>query len=367
MRGLCGAGLLALSLLGAPLAGAQGQDDAAGGSAVELDDLDIWLQAEALNRRCQVLNYFETRAIADHIATRQEDLAARRDAAIKAVAERECSPKDAAIVHVRRIYVRAALKSLLASNQSEAMSNDRDGRKLAGQELMSFAARFYGPNFDAGTVHLFMELDEEGADPEAIWQDFYPTVDDIHWQLRLEQKGWKFHPHATETGAYTAVKMGEENEAYPAILGPRTAIDILDTHGERLSVSAVQGVSDEGRIVVLVSKDSADWGPVDLNATLFVQEQPDLTAWNAHAWRAAAITFAAEVSSGADCPADFCLTLPLEASAAIAARREDNGADDAFELVIGDAGQFPLDTTAPADLRMRFNPPSLRGEIGVGD
>ena len=321
-------------------------------------DLDIWLQAEALNRRCQVLNYFETRAIAEHIAAIPEDLSARREMAAEAVAERECSPQDADIVYARRIYVRALLKSLLASNQSEAMSEDRAGRKMAALELMGFTQRFYGRNYDSGTVYLFMELDEEGADPEAIWSTFYPTVDDIHWQLRLEEKGWKYNVHSTAPDAYVAIKMDEET-VFPARLGPRQEVSILDADGAALGINAAHGVMDDGRIVVLLSKDLAESGPAAFKGTLFVQEDPSADLWAQDNWRASALRFEAEALDDEACPADTCLVLPQAASDLVAARAAEHPGFDAYELVIGAAAAFPLEMTQAADLRTRFNPPAV--------
>lgn len=348
--------------------------------------LDTWLRAEEFNERCRVLNYFEVQRVKRGIsasasatpegkdvkvlagtAFRDEAVAQRdnmvethRAAAGEAVADRACGQSDADITALRIFYIREYVKSLLASQSSPDLQKDTAGRKYAAQNLFDFSKGMYGAKFDPLIQEVSAELQAEGFDADTAWDGLDDSINDLQWQLRLGEKGYGFHPVPNGNGTYEAVKLDGSGTRFPAKLSERDDPSFMNSEGRPVSVNRADGVMDDGRLVTLVSMDSAESVVPALQAQLFVQKEADVRAWSQSDWRSKSLSFMADVETGPDCPADFCFIFPQEASDAVRERQDTgNAADYKFELVIAEPEQFPLPETKNSNTRRRFHPMNL--------
>jgi len=347
--------------------------------------LDTWLRAEQFNERCRVLNYFEVQrvkrginasasvtpegndvkvmagtAFRDEVVAKRDDMVkAHRATAREAVANQDCSQGDDVKV-LRIFYIREYVKSLLASQSSPDLQKDTAGRKNAAQSLFSFSKGMYGAKFAPLIQEVSAELQTEGFDADKAWDGLNDTVNDLQWQLRLGEKGYGFHPLPNGNATYEAVKLDGSGARFPAKLSERDDPSFMNSEGWPVSVNRVDGITDDGRMVTLVSMDTAEAGKQALQAQLFVQKDADVQAWSKPDWRSKSLSFMADVETGADCPADFCFTFPQEASDAVRERQgAGNAADYKFELVIAEPEQFPLPETKESNTRRRFHPMNL--------
>lgn len=347
--------------------------------------LDAWLRADQLNRRCNLLNYFEIRLIEDGINgakdrtpegrqtqaaigwpgfdARLAELSAMLDShrasAKAAVADRACSTDDADIRAVRAALLRNLLKLLTAAQTAPTKASDRAGRKAVAQDLVNFTAALYGDNFQTVGQQLVAELQASPIQPDNAWKALKPTVEDGLWQTRLAGKGFAFKPDPDAGGYYRAVK-ADGSGGLAARLGARANPSIEDASGYNVEINRVQGVMDDGRMIVLIGKDAADWGPSQLKAELMVQKTPGWDQWRSQTWRRDALHFTAEPLADADCPADFCFVFPAAASDAVRTRQAEGSASGYnYELFIAPPERFPPSETAGTASRNNYYPPLL--------
>ena len=371
--------IVALLLLLPLVSSAQSQ------SSPTYDALDIWLRAEQLNQRCQILNYFEVREIErginfnknltpEGVATQAAIgwpsfeteltnmvamLDARRNTARLAVAKKVCSDLDTDIRAVRSNYVRSYLKGLIAAQQSQARLTGRNGRRNAGDLLLRFAQTLYGANYETVGQAVVQELQAEGFDADTAWNALKNPIDDGLWQMRLSEKGYNFQSLKGQPGYYQAIKRDGTGTVFPARFSHRFNPKIVDGGGYEIEINQAEGVTDDGRFVILVSKDAADWGPKTLRAQLLVQETSAQYGWIGISWREFTLRFDAEVETGTECPADFCFTFPPEATEAVRSRRAQKDGFFNYELVIAPPNAFPLEDKMSEYGRVSYYPPSL--------
>nr|WP_321442161.1 hypothetical protein [uncultured Hyphomonas sp.] len=353
--------------------------------------LDTWLRAEQLEQRCHMLNYFEIREI-DRGINNAKDLTKegkavsaaagqsyfeielekmvnmveqRRETARLAVADRPCDAGDADIRAVRGGYIRNYLKALIAAQQSQQRQMDRSGRKRAGDQLLTFVQSLYGQNYEAVGQQLIAELQAEGYDANVAWEAMKNPINDGLWQMRLGEKGFAYQSDPEAHGYYRAVRTDGSGTAFPARLGHRFNPKIRDADWLAIEINEAEGVMDDGRLVILISKDASDWGPKTLGAQLLVQDEREWD-WDRNDWRAGTLRFDATLLEDAECPADFCFVFPQEATEAIVARQAlEKAYDYNYELVITAPNQFPLSDEMSTYGRDRYYPPSLTK--GAGD
>lgn len=353
--------------------------------------LDSWMRAEALNERCNMLNYFEVRTVDKAINDAAQDtpegqasnsaagqpwfeetfakykamLNAHRKQAKTDVSDRPCTGADADITAARSAYAPYYLRAMLAAQTAPELNSGRAGQKNAAMQLGQFAGKMFGDNYQSVASQLVAQNTNEGVTPSSAWKGIQGSVYDALWQIRLGEKNYVYQPYPGEPGYYRAKLANVDGAFFPARLGHRFHPDIRDASGAKIRINQAEGVMDSGRIVILVSKDAANWGPNTLEAELLVQEAPDLMAWNKKDWRAGTIRFRAEKLDDPSCPADFCFVFPAEASDAIRARRAEKAASYNYELFIGPPNLFPLKDEKSTYQRDRYYPPSLptrRGE-----
>lgn len=349
------------------------------------DILDIWLRVEQLEQRCHILNYFEIQEIERGIvgATKQTPegnatqaaigwpnfdaelekrmkmVDERRTDARLAVAERPCTDQDTDVVALRSSYVRRYLKALIASQQSRARQTDRAGRRRAGDQLFGFAQSLYGANYETVGQSLISELQSEGFDADVAWNVLKNPINDGLWQIRLGEKAHAYQSRQDQPGYYRAVKTDGSEEVFPAQLTHRSNPKIIDSAGYSIEINQAEGVTDDGRFVIMVSKDSSEAGSQSLQAQLLVQEVSARHGWIGVTWRESTLKFDADVETGAGCPVDFCFTFPVEASEAVRVRRADEDGFYNYELVIAAPNAFPLETKMNEYGREAYYPPSL--------
>ena len=347
--------------------------------------LDSWMRAEALNERCNLLNFFEIRSIDKAINDAAQDtpegqvsvyaigqpgfnqalakqkamMSAHRKQAAADVAGRPCTITDEDIKTARSSYVPFYLKAMLAAQAAPELNSGRAGQKNAAMQLGQFAGKLFGDNYQSVASQLIAQNANEGVTPSSAWKAIRASVFDALWQIRLREKNYAYQPYAGEPGYYRAKLVDVDGAFFPARLGHRFHPEIRDASGAKIRINQAEGVMDNGKIVILVSKDAANWGPNTLEAELLVQKEPDLMAWNSSDWRADTLRFRAEQLVDPSCPADFCFVFPEEASDAIRARRAEKGANYGYELFIGPPNLFPLKDDAGIFLRDRYYPPTL--------
>ncbi|MEZ6002491.1 hypothetical protein [Hyphomonas sp.] len=347
--------------------------------------LDSWMRAEALNERCNILNYFEVRTIdksinetgqdtpegkaslyavgqpgfEDKLAEYKTMLSAHRKQAQADVTDRPCTPADADIMAARSAYVPFYLRAMLAAQTAPELNSGRAGQKTAAMQLGQFAGSMFGDNYQSVASQMIAQNTSEGVTPSGAWKSIRTSVFDTLWQIRLDEKKYAYQPIPGEPGYYRAKLANVDGAFFPARLGHRFHPDIRDASGAKIRINQAEGVMNSGRIVILVSKDAANWGPNTLEAELLVQDAPDSMAWNKNDWRAGTIRFRAEKLDDPSCPADFCFVFPAEASDAIRVRRADKGASYSYELFIGPPNLFPLKDEESTYQRDRYYPPTL--------
>ncbi len=353
--------------------------------------LDSWMRAEALNERCNMLNYFEVRTIDKAINDAAQDtpegqasnsaagqswfeetfakykamLNAHRKQAKTDASGRPCTGADADITAARSAYAPFYLRAMLAARNAPELNSGRAGQKNAAMQLGQFAGKMFGDNYQSVASQLAAQNTNEGVTPSSAWKGIQSSVYDTLWQIRLGEKNYVYQPYPGEPGYYRAKLTNVDGAYFPARLGHRFHPDIHDASGAKIRINQAEGVMNSGRIVILVSKDASNWGPKTLEAELLVQKEPDLMAWNKNDWRAGTIRFRAETLDDPSCPADFCFVFPEEASDAIRARRAEMGSSHNYELFIGPPNLFPLKDDAGTSQRDRYYPPTLpdnRGE-----
>ncbi|MEZ5947561.1 MAG: hypothetical protein R3C04_12060 [Hyphomonas sp.] len=349
--------------------------------------LDIWMRADALNQRCNVVNYFETRQVTEHLgnaaratpegaadlealghptwpaanAVYKAMLAERRAAATAAVAGAECSANHPDIVAVRKAYTRPMLKQLMGGYESASRKTDTAGRRAASDNLIKFIISLYG-NDTAQTLMKTLngELVAEGAIADSQWAYLKTEVDDALWQTRLSEKGYKFVPVPGRDERFRAAK-SDGSGAFPATFRPRREFTYKDTLEGLVDIriSIAEGWTDDGRLVILLSKDAADWGAPQLKAELLAQQDPGPTEWNRIDWRGRATAYAADPPGALDCPADFCFIFPQEVTEAIRTRHMAVGEVYSYELYIAPDALFPFEKSRSSAFRTRYYPPAL--------
>ena len=347
--------------------------------------LGSWMRAEALNERCNLLNYFEVRTIDKAINDAAQDtpegqaslyaigqpgfeqalakqkamMSKQRKQAQADVADRPCTTADEDIKAARSAYVPFYLRAILAAQTAPELNSGRAGQKNAAMQLGQFAGRLFGDNYEAVANQLIAENANAGVTPSNAWKGIQTSVFDALWQIRLHEKNYVYQPYPGEPGYYRAKLADVEGGFFPARLAYRTHPKIRDASGAKIRINQAQGVMDSGRIVILVSKDAANWGPNSLEAEILVQKEPDLMAWNKKDWRAGTIRFRADKLADPSCPADFCFVFPAEASDAIRVRRAEKGASYNYELFIGPPNLFPLKDEESTYQRDKYYPPTL--------
>lgn len=148
--------------------------------------------------------------------------------------------------------------------------------------------------------------------------------------------------------------------ALAARLSHRTSPSIEDASGYRVEINQAEGVMGDDRIIVLIGKDAADWGSMELQAELLIQKEPDWKEWDSQTWRRDALHFTAELLADADCPADFCFVFPAAASDAVRTRQAaEKPGDYNYELYIAPPSRFSPSETASSAYRDHYYPPSL--------
>ena len=354
--------------------------------------LDIWLRAGALNQRCNVLHYFEARRIAASVrdaarltpegdaalealgspawpaadAAYDTMMAAHRKTAGEAVTDAECTQANPDILSVRRAYMRPIFKHLIGGYESYGRKTDPAGRQAVADDLLGLISSLYGNSAQTLMQTLIDELVAEKANPDSQWAQVSSEVDDTLWAKRLQEKGYVFAPVPEQLNRYRAVKSDGSGE-FPATFRPRVSGSYYDKFEAEVTidVSIAEGWTDDGRFVVLLSKDAANWGVNTLRADLLVQPEPGRSAWEALNWRDQATAYTADQPEADACPADFCFIFPAEVTEAIGMRHASGEAYN-YELYIAPGEMFPIEPFRGSALRERYFPPALPEEAGAG-
>lgn len=347
--------------------------------------LDTWMRADALNERCNLLNYFEVRTIDGQIRDaaletpegrnsafsvgqanfettlekKAQMMEAHRKQAQADVADRPCAADDEDIKMARATYVPFYFQALLAAMNAPELNSGRAGQKNAAIQLGNFAAKMYGANSQAVAQQLAAQNTADGVTPSSAWRAIRSTVFDTLWQMRLAEKKYTYQPYPGQPGYYRAKLINVDGAFFPARLGHRTHPTIRDASGAKIRINQAQGIMDSGRIIVMVGKDAANWGPNTLEAELLVQKYEGSDWWNQKNWRENTMKFRAEQMDAPSCPADFCFVFPEEATDAIRRRRSEVGAVYNYELFIGPPNLFPLNDEESTYGRDKYYPPRL--------
>lgn len=370
------------------------QQDGSGGTATPAmtaeQQLDVWLRAQALDQRCAVLNYFETRLVSEGVSNALQQTAAGREAASKAgqagfeaaleksrqllsarseaarqaTATAPCSPDQPDIMMVRQTYFRSIFKALLASQNAIARANDTEARQRAASELGALVRALYGDSTDPLGQALVEELYAEMPDVEEVWTNMRPLIDNTSWQLRLQEAGVRPVHQPGAPGYYRLEPTSDTATGVPATFSHLIWPKVWGEDGSKVRVLQLQGLTDDGRVIVLITRTGERAGPDALKAQLLVQEPPGLIAWSYLDWRETTLRFDAGPLEGAPCPTDFCFVFPLEASAALRARRGDAAPDYAVELYIAPPSAFPPPAKSATSRRDRFYPVMVDADWG---
>ena len=273
----------------------------------------------------------------------------------------ECSTDAPDFLGWQGILLDPVFRNLVFLTEDEAWAEQPDFLHAAADDLFQLMIDRYHYSDGERTKAIARQTRDDAETYESALTFLKPFLKDLHFENRLADKGYTLFPRepVLKSEAYWAmfaIQPQADDALYPGFFS--YSLSEMSLHSRILSLSlktpvmTLDGATFDGRIQIIAVRDNPAGIPHTPNtATLLVQEQANVLARYDDDWRMNTMRFEGEITSGAECPGDFCITFPVAASDAVIER--ENGPDGgrfAYELFVASwgVGSIP-DISASAD------------------